>query len=215
MGRLKPEYDRNPGPVVREAGAVTRTTVVGRRVGLSSGYVGPIELYSRRWWPTAVLRRRLFLSLSGAVLASLLAGCGSTAGVGGLARSTPETNTVLKTVTPPDIYREEDQLLRRVVLYESGGAKIFLAPDHACFERIGFTHEALSIDDRNTEEALAVWDAPQFGGPITVDLRRAVRREEGYPSRQFKIKLLAESGETCFAMAVSEITFTVPEEYMP
>lgn len=148
------------------------------------------------------MNRRTYLALAGAPLS---AGCAS--GVGSGIVGTPETDTRVKTV--------RGEIIKRVDLYESGAAEITLADDHGCLKRIAFTHTDLPLSQTNTNDALRIWQAPDFGGPVTVDLKSAIQTKDGYPSRRFELKLIGEQGMVCMGWPPAEIEFTVPKSYMP
>lgn len=126
----------------------------------------------------------------------------------------PPTENKIKTATPPSDYPDHATHIKIVELYESGAAKITLAEDHSCYERIGVTHEALEIHKQDTSEALRIWDAPQFSGPLVVNMKSAIQSESGYPSRRFRLRLLGPADQYCFGIGLSTLEFTVPSSYL-
>lgn len=100
-------------------------------------------------------------------------------------------------------------MFSRLRFYDTGRVDIFLVENHPG-DRIAFTHSAHNVF--NT--VYRFWDAPEFEGPINVDLKRVIQNHGPYPSTEFKIALVADENRTMAGVG-GPTTFDVPGSFMP
>lgn len=157
------------------------------------------------------MHRRRFLAGVGMFVCCGVSGCSSVSSITG----PPETETAVKTIEP------SNSLFDSIVLYESGAAEITLVDDHGNWDRIGLTHAIHDLDysvDGKYDDAYAIWDAPQFAGPITKDMKSPIQENGSYPSQQFKLQLMPPEGENIIDIGGGPdiaVVFEVPEAYLP
>jgi len=110
----------------------------------------------------------------------------------------PATDDRLKTVT------NEEGFVRQIELYQSGAANITLAEDHGCFDTIEISHsESTTVYKR--------LDAPEFSGPVTVDLQSVIESHGPYPNNDFEVRV---TGDGCVTTGPAVSTYvTVPDSW--
>ncbi|WP_262180578.1 hypothetical protein [Haloarcula laminariae] len=156
------------------------------------------------------MRRRQYITAISAGSVLSISGCSE---ISSLTDSEPENE--IKTIEPEDSY------FTKIALYENGDAEITLTEDHGEWARIAITHanNELTYDSSGQDEdAYAVWDAPQFEGPVTVDMKSAIQDNGPYPSPTFKLKLRPPEGENIIDIGGGPsiaTEFEVPKSYMP
>jgi hypothetical protein len=139
-----------------------------------------------------------------------LAGCSSINSLTGSSEPEVEVSTI----------EPSNSLFTKIVLYENGFVDITLVEDHGDWERIGLTHTINDLDysaDGEYDDAYAIWDAPQFAGPITKDVKSPIQSNGPYPSQSFKMKLLPPEGENIINIGGGpdiDVEFDVPDSYL-
>lgn len=98
---------------------------------------------------------------------------------------------------------------QEITFYTDGNANILLVQDHAQ-ALVGFTHGAHDLK----EQRYADWQAPEFSGPLRVQLRQEIQNNGSYPSNEFKVGLIAPDGEILVPPPPA-FEFSVPESFMP
>lgn len=113
--------------------------------------------------------------------------------------TSPQTETIIHD-------QNYSALITRVTLYESGQANIYLQEDHGCFNQVTVGH----VKSDATYKAVT---APEFSGPLQLDLKDILRANGPYPNRQFEIAL-GKSDGVCLGRGDTDVVVTVPEDWV-
>jgi len=111
-----------------------------------------------------------------------------------------QTDTIIKTV-------EQRGLITKIEFYDSGEATIHLKKDHGCYD-------TLQLLNAGSELQFGEYEAPEFQGPIRVDLKQVVAKNGPYDTNRFKFNLVAKDS-VCFTKGKTNLVFKAPESYMP
>ena len=102
--------------------------------------------------------------------------------------------------------------------YQNGLVVIKLSNDVAG-RRVAFGHRSDRLKKRTTkdpEDAIKIYSFDKYSSNITVNMKKAIRRYDQYPSNEFKLRLIEDKGEITFSAHEPEpVVFTVPESYLP
>lgn len=152
--------------------------------------------------------RRTFLQYATVSSATILGGCSQAESA---LFGNQKENMLETTIT-------NHPLFPKLVFFESGAAEIYMSENHGA-ERLAFSHYLGELGQaplRKPADAYEMWDAPEFEGPITVDMKDAIQSNRSYPSRRFKLKTYPEKGSVDFTLNRNRtVSFTVPEAYSP
>lgn len=99
--------------------------------------------------------------------------------------------------------------INSVTFFESGATEITLEENHNG-ESVGFAHE---YHDMGTER-VAKWNAPEFSGPITVDLKSEIAAHGEFPTNSFQLAIISHVKNDVYLMISSSFRFSVPDSYI-
>lgn len=158
-------------------------------------------------------KRRNFLKTTGVI--GVAAGGGYVAAGGNL--TLPDgVSSVGKPATENRITRKNfnNSVIQWVEFYESGGAILQPISDHGCWKSIGFAHAEQSLSQQAPGNAIVRWPLGSFDEQLLVNMKSAISKASNYPSPEFELVPLPESGQYCIS-SNSEARFEVPQSYMP
>lgn len=99
--------------------------------------------------------------------------------------------------------------INSVTFFESGATKILFEENHTG-EFVGFAHE---YHDMGTER-VAKWNAPEFSGPITVDLKSKITSYGEFPTNKFQLALISKVQGDFYIIISGSFRFSVPDSYI-
>lgn len=123
---------------------------------------------------------------------------------GGSAEQSKNRSVIQKTTFEGSV----ESTFQSVTFYSDGSASVLLAEDHPQ-GKIAFTHSNHSVD----EIVYQRWNAPEFAGPIDIDMEEVVQANAPYPDDEFKFELVPDGDG--FFIGDTEVTFQVPDSFMP
>lgn len=104
----------------------------------------------------------------------------------------------------------DSSVFSQIEFFDNGDATITFVEEHVA-DAFAITHSAKRLPG----DAYGEWEAPEFAGPVTVDLRGVIADRDGYPDNVFQIDVVAEDDDEVALFYDAGAEFEVPESYMP